>query len=208
MEESNMQPNTFNQQNPPVVPDPTPAPVVMQPQVFGPQPAIMQEPAQPAVPAVAPDQSAAPITPATPTRKSRGVLKAVAAIVAIMVAFTSGYFVHSGIVSASQSNATKQARAFIAALNAGDNAKAYNLTSTNLRAKQSKSEFTTTLGDLRAAKPSYSDESTQFSGNTAVFTATEDGLPPADNNKTTGDFTVTLVKAGMLDWKIDSVSVQ
>jgi hypothetical protein len=64
------------------------------------------------------------------------------------------------------------------------------------------------MGDLKASKPQYVRQSTQFGDQKATYILHEDGLPATGSGTTTGTFTLTLVKDGLFDWKVDTAVVE
>ncbi len=190
-----MQPNT------PVTPNPNPAPFVSGDMSGG-------MGAAPAAPVVAPMPAMPAVENAPRHNRLKTALMAAIAVVVVIGAFVGGFYANKHIASTSEANATATSRKFVAALNAGDNAKAYALTSAGLQHRQTKAQFATNIGNLKANTPLYLSQMTWFNGKTAQYLLHEDGLPATSAGVTTGTFTITLVKDGMLHWKVDTVSVE
>ncbi|HSX15845.1 MAG TPA: hypothetical protein VLF40_03590 [Candidatus Saccharimonadales bacterium] len=141
-------------------------------------------------------------------RLVRLLVIAVVVLAVVAAAFIGGFYVNRHIATTSQANATTTARQFVAYLNAGNDAKAYALASPATQKRLTEKQFEASLGDLAADKPSYLSQATTFSGQTAQYTLHEDGLPATTSGSTQGTFTLTLVKDGLLNWKVDVVTVE
>lgn len=173
---------------------------------------------------------AAPVTPApvaspavgefaastatqTPMEVKRGhklrwtVLAVVAVLLVAAGAFFGGYKTHASVVKDSQANASVQAKNFISAINDGNISSAYEMTSSNLQSKQTKSQFADSIKGLKSSNPSFTNEKTYFSGQKAIYSVVENGLAPAANGKTTGTFVIEMAQAGATGWQIDKVTV-
>jgi hypothetical protein len=135
-------------------------------------------------------------------------LKGALVVVAFVAVFVGGFYARTGWTSAVHGRATAAAQSFIAALNNGDNAKAYSMTTNNIRGAESANEFASDMGNLKAAQPVLAAQKVSFNGSKATYSVVEGGLPATDSGSTTGTFNITLVKSGLTGWKIDSVSVQ
>ena len=141
---------------------------------------------------------------ATP-KKSKALLFAASGFALLALLIGAGYITYATI---SKSNATKQAQAFVSQLNKGNANAAYAMGSSSLHKYLNEAQFTDSLGDVTTAQPSFDKQSTSVNGSKATYVAFENGLPEDANGSTQATFTLSLVKSGLTDWKIDSVDVQ
>lgn len=167
------------------------------------------EPAQPSMPAFMQEPAAAPAA-SQPVAEASGRSVVKMAVIAVLVVgvFVGGYLANNGVAALNSSNAKSAGKAMVSALVAGNSQKAYGLASANLRSQESASALAQSVGDVQTSSPAYASENIQVNGDSAVYVADVDNLPPNDAGNTSGTFVVELAKAGVNSWKVDSVSVQ
>lgn len=211
-----MQPNENDQSSAPLIQDtfvvqPTnPQAVNQQQPVQNPLPQQQYAPAyQQPVYAYTDPQQAQPVSSGDVSRPAPSGMPLTAKVaLPVLVLLILGMAGYIGLQRVSERTATNTAHAFISDLNAGHADAAYKLTSKSIQSKQSLTTFASNVGNVRATKPKYLKQSTSVSGQTASFTATEDGLPPTTDGSTQGVFLISMVKTSPVSWKVDSVAIE
>lgn len=127
-------------------------------------------------------------------------------IVVVLGLLTIGYFGRVMYEKQQESNASKVASSFIAAMTSGNTDAAYALTGTKLH-EQPKSLMVAYLGDLKTDQPKLGSPEVFRKGGDVYYSQKVDGLPKTKDGQTDGTFSMLLhkEKAG---WRVTSVSVK
>jgi len=149
--------------------------------------------------------SSAPMAASTGGASS---MKKVVVGVFVVLLLAGGWGARVAASALSSNGAESTARAMVAALVKGDSAKAYSLTSQDLKNQETAGALMQAVGDVQTTKATYTDENVQVNGSSAVYVATVDNLPADDSGNTSAIFVVSLSKQGLTSWKVDDVTVQ
>ncbi len=134
-------------------------------------------------------------------------LKNAGLLAALVAMFVAGFFAHPLYQSYRQKQVTDPAKAFVAALIAGDDAKAYGLTSTNMHKDQTQAVFISSVGNLKSTNPQYNGETVSVDKTKATYSVLAHNVPADGVGSTTALIQLGLAKQSG-SWVVDSVAIQ
>ncbi len=138
--------------------------------------------------------------------KTKKIIIIIAIVLAVPALFFSGFYAKGYYDKQQDEAAKKTARIFIDDLLAGDNAKAYALTSKSLRDKQNESDFVKAMDGLKSDNPRHDPAEVTKNGSKIIYTQKVVGLPRSSTGSEVGAFSIELTKDGT-SWKVSSASV-
>jgi len=130
-----------------------------------------------------------------------------AAIVIVVGAFFTGFYLRPQYDKKQLSGSTSTAQSFVTEITKGNNDAAYALTAKTLQEQQNQEEFNTAIGDLKSDNADPQKSQAIKRGDTILYYQQVLNLPKTEKGSTTGLFYVTLVKEDG-KWKVSSLSVQ
>ncbi len=134
-------------------------------------------------------------------------LRLIVGLMAVILIFTAGIYAHIYYQAKQIDSAKATAQAFVQDLVTGKIDSAYGLTAKSLQSKQTKTAFTTAIGNVKSDKPSYGDAQYMMRDGKFYYTQRALNLPKTDSGSTTGDFILVLTYQGTA-WRVETVAIQ